>query len=131
MESLQVPRPSWMTEDLVLLEEQARRFLASELVPHVEKWTQDGIMERSGWNKLGQAGLLCASMPEEDGGAGGSFAHETGVHREIAPAGPPPLWGPPASRKGPRLHPHLRPHVPKKERVAQTPARRTSQRVTR
>jgi hypothetical protein len=26
MESLQVPRPSWMTEDLVLLEEQARRF---------------------------------------------------------------------------------------------------------
>src|SRR3954466_6816028 len=71
MESLQVPRPSWMTEDLVLLEEQARRFLESEFVPHVEKWTEDGIMERSGWNKLGQAGLLCASMPEEYGGAGG------------------------------------------------------------
>ena len=60
MESLQVPRPAWMTEDLVLLEEQARRFLASELVPHVEKWTEDGIMERSAWDKLGQAGLLCA-----------------------------------------------------------------------
>src|SRR3954471_24807757 len=87
MESLQVPRPSWMTEDLVLLEEQARRFLASELVPHVEKWTQDGIMERSGWDKLGQAGLLCASMPEEYGGAGGSFAHETVINREIALAG--------------------------------------------
>ena len=53
MESLQVPRPAWMTEDLVLLEEQARRFLASELVPHVEKWTEDGIMERSAWDKLG------------------------------------------------------------------------------
>ena len=39
MESLQVPRPAWMTEDLVLLEEQAQRFLASELVPHIEKWT--------------------------------------------------------------------------------------------
>src|SRR3954471_8714148 len=87
MESLQVPRPSWMTEDLVLLEEQARRFLASELVPHVEKWTQDGIMERSGWDKLGQAGLLCASMPEKYGGAGGSFAHETVINREIARAG--------------------------------------------
>ena len=37
MDSLQVPRPAWMTEDLVLLEEQAKRFLAAELVPHVEK----------------------------------------------------------------------------------------------
>ena len=87
MESLQVPRPSWMTEDLVLLEEQARKFLASEFVPHVEKWTQAGIMERSAWDRLGQAGLLCASMPEEYGGAGGSFAHETVINREIALAG--------------------------------------------
>ena len=55
MDSLQVPRPAWMTEDLVLLEEQAQRFLASELVPHIEKWTEDGIMERSAWDKLGQA----------------------------------------------------------------------------
>ena len=87
MESLQVPRPAWMTEDLVLLEEQAKRFLASELVPHVEKWTEDGIMERSAWDKLGEAGLLCASMPEEFGGAGGSFAHETVINREFALAG--------------------------------------------
>src|SRR6266550_5069604 len=87
MDSLQVPRPSWMTEDLVLLEEQAGRFLAAELVPHVEKWTQAGIMERSAWDKLGQAGLLCASMPEEYGGAGGSFAHETVINRAIAHAG--------------------------------------------
>src|SRR2546423_11879303 len=73
MESVQVPRPAWMTEDLVLLEEQARRFLASELVPHVEKWSEDGIMERSAWDKLGQAALLCAGIPEAYGGAGGTF----------------------------------------------------------
>ena len=60
MESLHVPRPAWMTEDLVLLEEQARRFLASELVPHVEKWNEDGIMERSAWNKLGAGRACCA-----------------------------------------------------------------------
>ncbi len=87
MESLQVPRPAWMTEDLVLLEEQARRFLASELVPHVEKWAENGIMERSAWDQLGQAGLLCAGIPEEYGGAGGTFAHETVINREIALAG--------------------------------------------
>src|SRR4051812_16513750 len=94
MESLQVPRPSWMSEDLVLLEEQARRFLASELVPHVEKWTADGIMERSAWDKLGQAGLLCAGIPEEYGGAGGTFAHETVINREIALAGLDALGAP-------------------------------------
>src|SRR3954469_25235188 len=79
MEPLQVPRPAWMTEDLVLLEEQASRFLAAELVPQVEKWTADGIMERSAWDRLGQAGLLCAGMPEEYGGGGGSVAHRAGV----------------------------------------------------
>src|SRR5437588_7475327 len=87
MEALNLPRPAWMTEDLVLLEEQARRFLKSELVPHVERWHEDGIMDRSAWNKLGAAGLLCASMPEEFGGAGGSFAHETVINREFALAG--------------------------------------------
>jgi acyl-CoA dehydrogenase len=94
MESLQVPRPAWMTEDLVLLEEQAKRFLASELVPHVERWTEAGIMERSAWDKLGQAGLLCAGIPEEYGGAGGSFAHETVINREIALAGLDALGAP-------------------------------------
>src|SRR2546430_15573659 len=98
MESLQVPRPSWMSEDLVLLEEQARRFLASELVPHVDKWTEDGIMERSAWDKLGQAGLLCAGIPEEYGGAGGTLAHETVINREIALAGLDALRAPFHSR---------------------------------
>jgi acyl-CoA dehydrogenase len=87
MDVLNVPRPSWMTEDLVLLEEQAQRLLASELVPHVERWHEDKIMDRSAWNKLGEAGLLCAGIPEEYGGAGGTFAHETVINRAFALAG--------------------------------------------
>jgi acyl-CoA dehydrogenase len=87
MESLNVPRASWMTEDLVLLEEQARRFLASELVPHIDRWAESGMMDREAWDKLGAAGLLCAGIPEEYGGAGGTFAHETVINREFALAG--------------------------------------------
>src|SRR5215813_12126187 len=87
MEALNLPRPAWMSEDLVLLEEQARRFMAAELVPHVERWHDDGIMDREVWNKLGAAGLLCAGIPEEYGGAGGTFAHETVINREFALAG--------------------------------------------
>ena len=87
MNVLNVPRPDWMTEDLVLLEEQARRFFASEFVPHVEQWNEDGIMDRAMWAKAGEAGLLCAAMPEQYGGAGGTFGHEAVINREIALAG--------------------------------------------
>ncbi|GIK79593.1 MAG: acyl-CoA dehydrogenase family protein [Pseudorhodoplanes sp.] len=87
MDALSLPRPAWMTEDLVLLEEQARRFMAAELVPDIERWQADGIMDRAAWMKLGAAGLLCAAIPEQYGGAGGSFAHETVINREFALAG--------------------------------------------
>jgi len=87
MDALNVPRPEWMSEDLVLLEEQARRFIADEFVPHLDQWHEAGIYDRDVWTKAGQAGLLCASMPEEYGGAGGTFAHEAVINREFALAG--------------------------------------------
>ena len=40
MNVINLPRPGWMTEDLVLLEEQARRFIATEYVPHLESWNE-------------------------------------------------------------------------------------------
>ena len=86
-EVLNLPRPAWMTEDLILLEEQARRFLAAEFGPHLEKWHEDHFYPREVWTKAGKAGLLCASMPEEYGGAGGTFAHEAVIDREYALAG--------------------------------------------
>src|SRR5215471_18244293 len=87
MDVLNVPRPAWMSEDLVLLEEQARKFFAAEFVPHLAGWYEDGIMDRAMWAKAGAAGLLCASMPEQYGGAGGTFAHEAVINREMALAG--------------------------------------------
>lgn len=87
MDPLNLPRPAWMTEDLVLLEEQARRFIAAEFVPHLDRWHEKGIYERDVWTKAGAAGLLCASIPEEYGGAGGTFAHDAVINREYSLAG--------------------------------------------
>ena len=87
MNALNLPRPAWMTEDLVLLEDQARRFMQAEFAPQVDRWHEDHMYPREVWTKAGQAGLLCASMPEEYGGAGGSFAHEAIINREYSFAG--------------------------------------------
>ncbi len=84
---LNLPRPAWMSEDVVLLEETARRFIASEYAPHLEKWHEDHFYPREVWTKAGAAGLLCASMPEEYGGAGGSFAHEAVIDQQFSLAG--------------------------------------------
>jgi acyl-CoA dehydrogenase len=84
---LSLPRPPWMSEDLVVLEDQARRFIAAEYAPHLEQWHEDRFYPREAWTKAGQAGLLCAMMPEDYGGAGGHFGHEAVIDREYSLAG--------------------------------------------
>jgi len=71
-----------MTEDVVLLEEQARRFIAAEFIPQLEKWHEDHFDPREVWTKAGAAGLLCASMQEEYGGGGGALAQEAVIDPE-------------------------------------------------
>src|SRR6185312_13716850 len=87
MNVLQLPRPKWMSEDLVLLEDQARRFIGDEFVPHLDEWHEAHMYPRDVWTKAGAAGLLCASMPEEYGGGGGTFAHDAVIIRELGLAG--------------------------------------------
>ncbi|MEJ8570979.1 acyl-CoA dehydrogenase family protein [Microbaculum marinum] len=87
MTALDTPRPDWMSEDVVLLEEQSRRFFDNEIVPHLDEWLDEGIVPRWAWEKTGEAGLLGASMPEEYGGSGGTFAHEAVITYQLGMAG--------------------------------------------
>jgi acyl-CoA dehydrogenase len=94
MSVLNLPRPAWMTEDLVLLEQHAGRFIRGEFTPHLDCWHEKGMYEREVWTKAGAAGLLCASVPEEYGGAGGTFAHDAVIDRELSLAGFDTFGGP-------------------------------------
>ena len=87
MDAVSLPRPAWMTEDLVLLEEQARRFITAEYVPHLDRCAEEGMYDREVWTKAGAAGLLCPVIPEEYGGVGGTFAHEAVIARQLSLAG--------------------------------------------
>ena len=76
MAVLNIPAPAWMSEDLVLLADSAAKFFGRECAPHYDEWEKRGSVGRETWEKAGAAGLLGASVPEEYGGAGGSFAHD-------------------------------------------------------
>ncbi len=49
--------------------DSVRRFMEAEVVPHDERWQEQGYVDREVWKKAGANGFLCASMPEEYGGA--------------------------------------------------------------
>ena len=77
----------WMTEDLEIFKDAVNKFYTREFAPHSEKWTKQGMVDRDAWNKAGAAGLLCASIPEEFGGAGGDYSHEAILAEEMERTG--------------------------------------------
>ena len=87
MSVLDVPRPAWMSEELVLLADAAGRFFHREIAPHYDRWEEQGLVDREAWEKTGAAGLLCAAAPEQYGGAGGTFAHEAVIIDELGKSG--------------------------------------------
>jgi acyl-CoA dehydrogenase len=86
-EILGLPRPAWATEDVAMLYDMANRFMAEEIAPHYEAYEKNEIVDRSAWEKAGAAGLLCASMPQEYGGSGGTYAHESAIIDAIGHVG--------------------------------------------
>ncbi|TWO73371.1 acyl-CoA dehydrogenase [Caenimonas sedimenti] len=72
----------WMNPELEMLRDTARRFFARECVPNEARWRAQHHADRAVWTQAGAAGLLCASIPEEYGGSGGSFLHEAVICEE-------------------------------------------------
>ena len=77
----------WMTPELESLRDAVRRFVASEITPHQQRFKNQQHVDRALWHKGGAMGLLLADIPEQYGGSGGSFAHQCVVFEELAYAG--------------------------------------------
>ncbi|HET9074834.1 MAG TPA: acyl-CoA dehydrogenase family protein [Solirubrobacteraceae bacterium] len=75
---------------------QFQKFLAKEVTPNIAQWDRDEIIDRSLFNKLGEAGFLAMAVPEEFGGAGTSdFRYNAVIGYEAGLAGAfTPLLGP-------------------------------------
>ncbi len=81
------PASPWMNADLELYRDSVRRFVATEVKPLQQKWRKQLYVDRTVWHKAGSLGFLLADIPEQYGGAGGSFAHMAVFWEELAAAG--------------------------------------------
>lgn len=68
-------RSPWITPDVEAFRGAADRFWRTELLPHAPRWEEQGFVDRSVWNRMGELGLLLADIPSEYGGGDGSYAH--------------------------------------------------------
>ncbi len=64
-----IPRTIFAEEHRIF-REQCRSLFEKEFVPFHAEWERDGIVPRAVWKLMGGAGLLCTSVPEQDGGLG-------------------------------------------------------------
>ncbi len=60
----------YFTEEHHSFRQSFKEFLQKEVVPHVEKWEKEGIIERFIWKKVGEMGYFGLNTPEEYGGLG-------------------------------------------------------------
>ncbi len=84
---LGLPKPAWAADEVGMLYELTHRFMSEEIAPRYDQFEKNEMVDRDAWTKAGAAGLLCASMPEEYGGSGGSFAHESAIIEAMSHVG--------------------------------------------
>lgn len=73
----------WMDEELHIMRHAVRKFFQKEFVPNMPGWEKQGYIDRDAWKLAGDAGILCASIPEAYGGGGGDFRHEMVLVEEM------------------------------------------------
>ncbi|MBO0852881.1 MAG: acyl-CoA dehydrogenase family protein [Nocardia sp.] len=72
-------RAAWSDDEVEAVRDLAKTFFEKEVVPNEEKFVAQGHPDRELYRRAGELGLLCAAVPSEFGGGGGTFAHEAAV----------------------------------------------------
>ena len=74
-------------EDLNLFRDQVRKFFDKALVPNLDRWEEEKIIDRGFWLACGEAGLLCPTVSTDYGGLGLDFRFNAVIAEELFYAG--------------------------------------------
>ena len=74
-------------EDHNLFRDQFREFCAREIVPNIERWEEQRIVDRETWLKAGEQGFLCPWVDPAYGGLGVDFGYSVIMNEELIRAG--------------------------------------------
>lgn len=66
-----------------LFRDSVRKFLNREFLPHIDRWEEQGIVDRTFWITCGDAGLLCPTVPEQYGGLELDFRYNAVIGEEL------------------------------------------------
>jgi acyl-CoA dehydrogenase len=75
------------TPERIALRQTVRRFMETDVLPHLEEWERAGELPRELHRKAGAIGLLGVAFPEQVGGGGGDYLDALTVTEEIHYAG--------------------------------------------
>ena len=78
-----IPR-TLFTSEHETFRDSVRRFLEAEVKPFDERWQEQGYVDKAVWQKAGENGFLCMSMPEEYGGSGADQLYSMVLFEEQA-----------------------------------------------
>ncbi|HCH31397.1 MAG TPA: acyl-CoA dehydrogenase [Oceanospirillaceae bacterium] len=67
---------AWVTTEHRLYADGVQRFMEQSMAPNIEKWCEQGVVDRDFWHQAGEAGIMGASVPEAYGGAGADLSFE-------------------------------------------------------
>jgi acyl-CoA dehydrogenase len=71
-------------EDHEAFRDTVRKVFAQHLVPYLDQHEADGLVPRETWKAVGDAGLLCPTVSEENGGLGLDFGFNCVLCEELS-----------------------------------------------
>ena len=78
---------TWQSDEHQMFADMAARFYQDELVPRIDTWNANGVVERAFWTKAGAAGLMGGSIDEAYGGVSGGMGFDAVALYEQAAVG--------------------------------------------
>ncbi|MGB3471285.1 MAG: acyl-CoA dehydrogenase family protein [Erythrobacter sp.] len=81
---LNVAHRTAYNEDHEAFRETVRKVFAEHMEPHLDRHEEEGIVPREAWKALGDAGMLCPTVKEENGGLGLDFGFNCVLAEELS-----------------------------------------------